>query len=96
MESRVSINGFARFFGDSVESRKMFGGLPSAFCARNLMALKDDLLRQLDSLITEATRLDESFSMMDMGTTESDVPEHVRQAFAVSAKAAIARIAGIK
>ena len=58
------------------------------------MALKDDILQELDTLIAEGERLDGTYHMCDYGTVESQAPETEFRAFATASKAAIARIAG--
>lgn len=58
------------------------------------MALRDDLLNELDGLIDEGKRVIASFKMVDMGAMESTMQEVDIQAFAASAIAAVERIAG--
>lgn len=58
------------------------------------MSVRDELISELDSLIEEGNRLNESFSLEGMMTYESDVPENEHRAFVTSALAAIERIAG--
>ena len=59
------------------------------------MQLKNEILSQLDSLLDDARRLDESFTMSDRGTTESAIGEHEHRAFATAARAAIRRLSGL-
>ena len=58
------------------------------------MTIKSDVLKQLDGLIDEGKRLDDSYTMTDMASYESSVPERDLRAYATKAFAAIARIAG--
>lgn len=58
------------------------------------MAVKDELLAQLDALIAEGRRLDGSYAMVSMGTRESAIAEVEFQAFAAAARAAVDRISG--
>lgn len=58
------------------------------------MALKSDILRELDGLIVDGQRLDSSYRMVSMGSRESDIPEVEFQAFATGSRVAIERIAG--
>lgn len=58
------------------------------------MTLKDDLLRELDSLIAEGQRLEASYVSGKMGLRHSQLPEIDFQTFTTSARAAINRIAG--
>lgn len=58
------------------------------------MALKTDILAQLDALLETAQGLDDSFRIGDYGSYESSIPEAEHRAFVTAAKAAIRRIAG--
>ena len=58
------------------------------------MALKQDILDELDALLEKGKRLDDSFKSEGTGGYESRIPEHEHRSFATSALATIARIAG--
>jgi hypothetical protein len=58
-----------------------------------LMFLKDQILNELDALLAEGQRLDDSFRSSGMGH-ESPIPEYEHRAFVTSALSAISRIAG--
>jgi len=58
------------------------------------MTTKASIVQQLDSLLTTAQKLDESFQLAGMGTYESSIGEAVHREFVTSARAAIKRIAG--
>lgn len=60
------------------------------------MALKDDILQELDTLIAEGERLNTTYHMGEMGSVDSPAPETEFRAFATASKAAIARIAGME
>lgn len=59
------------------------------------MALKDNILQELDTLIAEGERLNGTYRMSEWGNDESSAPETQFRAFATASKAAIARIAGM-
>ena len=61
---------------------------------RSTLALKEQILSELDQLIAEAERLDQSFKMEGMGGYASPIPEHEHRALVTGALAAVARIAG--
>jgi hypothetical protein len=58
------------------------------------MAVRDDILRELDGLIDEGRRMLVSFKIVDWGIAESSANELDLQAFAASGIAALDRIAG--
>lgn len=58
------------------------------------MGTKDDLLKQLNTLITEGERLNSTYRMGDWGHVESPTPETEFRAFTSASKACIARIVG--
>jgi hypothetical protein len=58
------------------------------------MALKDDLLAELDNLINEGQRLDASYRLDGVGNYWSELPEADFHAFYTSSRSSIARIAG--
>jgi hypothetical protein len=58
------------------------------------MGTKDDLLKQLNTLITDGERLNSTYRGGDFGHVESTTPEAEFRAFTTAAKACIARIAG--
>lgn len=60
------------------------------------MPLKEDVLKQLDQLITEGHRLESSMTMGDIGQYESSLSEAEFRAFATAGLAAIRRVAGEK
>ncbi len=58
------------------------------------MTVKDDILQQLDQLISTGEHLVDSFQMGEMGSYYSDEPEAKLRAFVTGAFSAISRIAG--
>lgn len=58
------------------------------------MAVRDDLLKELDGLIEEGQRIVASYQMGEWGHSSSTLPETNLQAFATLAVAAVERIAG--
>lgn len=59
-----------------------------------MMTLKQNILQELDALIADGQRLEESFTIREMGLKDSSIPEIEFQSFAIAARAAIERIAG--
>lgn len=58
------------------------------------MAVKEQVLTELDDLIQEGSRLNDSYQTTEMGTWASNLPELEFRSFVTSAFAAVGRVAG--